>query len=43
MWNVWATYQNTDAEGYTWNTPETIKSAYADAHTITRETLPNLK
>jgi len=43
MWNVWATYQNTAAEGYTWNTPETIKTAYADAHTITRETLPNLK
>ncbi|HKO50038.1 MAG TPA: glycosyl hydrolase [Polyangiaceae bacterium] len=43
MWNVWATYQNTAAEGYTWNTPETIKSAYADSHTITRETLPNLK
>jgi hypothetical protein len=43
MWNVWATYQNTAAEGYTWNTPETIKTAYADSHTITRETLPNLK
>jgi hypothetical protein len=43
MWNVWATYQNTAAEGYTWNTPETIKTAYADPHTITRETLPNLK
>lgn len=43
LWNVWATYQNTDAESYTWNTPETIKSAYADSHTITRETLPNLK
>ena len=43
LWNVWATYQNTAAEGYTWNTPETIKSAYADPHTITRETLPNLK
>jgi len=43
MWNVWATYQNTAAEGYTWNTADTIKTAYADSHTITRETLPNLK
>jgi glycosyl hydrolase family 26 len=43
LWNVWATYQNTDAESYTWNTPESIKMAYADSHTITRETVPNLK
>ena len=43
LWNVWATYQNTDAEGYTWNTPDTIKTAYADSHTVTREALPNLK
>lgn len=43
LWNVWATYQNTAAEGYTWNTPESIKMAYADSHTITRETVPNLK
>jgi hypothetical protein len=40
MWNVWATYQNTNPEGYTWNTPESIKSAYADPHTVTRESLP---
>jgi len=43
LWNVWATYQNTNAEGYTWNTPESIKSAYADSHTVTRELLPSLK
>jgi len=43
LWNVWATYENTAAEGYTWNTPESIKMAYSDSHTITRETLPNLK
>jgi hypothetical protein len=43
LWNVWATYQNTNAEGYTWNTPEAIKAAYADSHTVTRETVPNLK
>lgn len=43
LWNVWATYQNTNAEGYTWNTPESIKSAYADSHTVTRESLPSLK
>lgn len=43
LFNVWATYQNTAAEGYTWNTPESIQSAYADAHTVTRETLPSLK
>jgi hypothetical protein len=43
LWNVWATYQNTAAESYTWNTPESIKMAYADSHTITRETVPNLK
>jgi hypothetical protein len=40
---VWATYQNTNAEGYTWNTPESIKSAYNDSHTVTRELLPSLK
>jgi hypothetical protein len=43
LWNVWAGYQNTNAEGYTWNTPESIKMAYADAHTVTRETLPSMK
>ncbi len=43
LWNVWAGYQNTNAEGYTWNTPESIKSAYADARTVTRETLPSFK
>jgi hypothetical protein len=43
LWNVWATYQNTNAEGYTWNTPESIKSAYDDPHTVTRELLPSLK
>jgi len=43
LWNVWATYQNTNAEGYTWNTPASIMSAYADSHTVTRETLPSLK
>jgi hypothetical protein len=43
LWNVWAGYQNTNAEGYTWNTPESIKAAYADAHTVTRETLPSMK
>jgi hypothetical protein len=43
LWNVWAGYQNTNAEGYTWNTPESIKMAYADSHTVTRETLPSLK
>ncbi|HET9956024.1 MAG TPA: glycosyl hydrolase, partial [Polyangiaceae bacterium] len=44
LWNVWCNYLNTAAEGYTWNTPETIKSAYADSHTITRDELPtNLK
>lgn len=43
LWNVWATYQNTSAEGYTWNTPESIAMAYADPRTITRETLPNLE
>ncbi|MEP6654321.1 MAG: glycosyl hydrolase [Myxococcales bacterium] len=43
MWNVWATYENTNAEGYTWNTAATIKAAYADSHTITREALPSLK
>jgi hypothetical protein len=43
LWNVWATYQNTNAENFTWNTPESIKMAYADSHTITRETVPNLK
>jgi hypothetical protein len=43
LWNVWATYQNTNAEGYTWNTPDTIKAAYNDARTVTRESLPSLK
>jgi hypothetical protein len=43
LWNVWATYENTNAEGYTWNTPESIKAAYADSHTVTRESLPSLK
>jgi hypothetical protein len=43
LWNVWATYQNTNAEGYTWNTPASIKSAYDDPHTVTRESLPSLK
>jgi hypothetical protein len=43
LWNVWAGYQNTNAEGYTWNTPETIKAAYADARTVTRESLSSLK
>jgi hypothetical protein len=43
LWNVWSGYQNTNAEGYTWNTPESIKSAYADPHTVTRESLPSLK
>lgn len=43
MWNVWATYQNTNAEGYTWNTPDTIRTAYEDSRTVTRETLPNLR
>ena len=43
LFNIWAGYQNTNAENFTWNTPESIKSAYADSHTVTRETLPNLK
>lgn len=43
LWNVWAGYQNTNAEGYTWNTPDAIKTAYADARTVTRESLPSLK
>jgi hypothetical protein len=43
LWSVWAGYQNTNAEGYTWNTPESIKAAYADPRTITRESLPSLK
>jgi hypothetical protein len=43
LWNVWAGYQNTNAEGYTWNTPESIKEAYADPRTVTRESLPSLK
>ncbi|MEO5768664.1 MAG: glycosyl hydrolase [Polyangia bacterium] len=43
MWNVWCGYQNTNAEGYTWNTAATIKAAYADSHTITREGLPTFK
>lgn len=43
LWNVWATYENSVQENYTWNTADTIKSAYADSRTITRETLPNLK
>jgi beta-mannanase len=43
LWNVWATYENTNAEGYTWNTPDSIKSAYNDSHTVTRESLPSQK
>jgi hypothetical protein len=43
LWNVWATYENTMAESFTWNTDATVKQAYADAHTVTRETLPSLK
>jgi hypothetical protein len=43
LWNVWATYENTNAEGYTWNTADSIKSAYNDSHTVTRESLPSLK
>lgn len=43
MWNVWAGYENSVQESYTWNTADTIKSAYADSHTVTRETLPSLK
>jgi hypothetical protein len=43
LWNVWAGYQNTNAEGYTWNTPESIKAAYGDPHTVTRESLPSFK
>jgi hypothetical protein len=43
LWNVWATYENTNAEGYTWNTPASIKQAYDDPRTVTRESLPSLK
>jgi hypothetical protein len=43
LWNVWATYENTAAAGYTWNTAATIQAAYSDSHTITRETVKNLK
>jgi hypothetical protein len=43
LWNVWALYENTAQGGVTYNTANTIKTAYADSHTVTRETLPSLK
>lgn len=42
LWNVWATYENTMAESFTWNTDATVKKAYDDPRTVTRETLPSL-
>lgn len=48
MWNVWASYytgsfNGDDGQSYTFNTDNNIKAAYADARTITRDEVPNLK
>jgi beta-mannanase len=43
LWNIWATYENTAQSGFTFNTIDSLKAAYASQYTITRDEIPNLK
>jgi len=43
LWNIWATYENTAQSGFTFNTLDSLKAAYASQYTITRDEIPNLK
>jgi beta-mannanase len=43
LWNVWSTYENTSQSGFTFNTIDSLKAAYASPYTVTRDEIPNLK
>lgn len=42
LFNVWATYENTVINGFTYNTVASLQSAYASQFIVTRDEVPNL-